>query len=121
MALPEPSLLLAIAIGPSEAISTCAAGVAATTRAGPHHLMVTQRPATEREPEWVAYGRGLQVEELERDGLSVTVDRPDRRRHGMPLMVVSQREETAIQVSSANLDEEVLLRLAASMERLEVP
>jgi hypothetical protein len=87
-----------------------------------HQLMVTQRPETEREPDWVPYApEGLQVEEVERDARSFTLHRPDRHRHGIPLTVVFARDGTTIQLSSANLDEEVLVQLAASMERLEVP
>ena len=87
-----------------------------------HHLMVAQRPVTEREPDWAPHARaGIQVEEVERDGHSFTVYRPDRRRHGIPLTVIFERDATAIQLSSANLDEEVLLGLSASMVRVEVP
>jgi outer membrane lipoprotein-sorting protein len=87
-----------------------------------HHVMVTERAATEREPAWVRYARaGLQVEELEREGRLLTVYRPERRRHGIPLTVVVDRDGTALELSSANLEEEVLLRLAASMERLRAP
>jgi hypothetical protein len=84
-----------------------------------HHLTVAERPAEEREPDWVADGPpGVQVEVIERDGVSFTVYRPERR-HGIPLTVVFDRDETAIQLSSTNLGEEILLKLAASMERLE--
>jgi len=48
---------------------------------------------------------------------TLCVYRPERR-HGTPLTVVFEREGTAIQLNSQNLDEEVLLQLAASMERL---
>lgn len=83
-----------------------------------HHLMVTQRPAEAGEPDWVAHGPpSVERDELERDGVSFTVYRPGRRQ-GIPLTVVCDREGTAIELSSTNLDEEVLLELAASMERL---
>lgn len=92
------------------------------------HVIVTERPASEREPEPVPYvpagpdveaPAGLEVEEVARAGRSFTVHRPHRLRHGLPLTVVSEREGTAIQLSSGNLEEEVLLELAASMTRME--
>ncbi len=83
-----------------------------------HHLMITERPSEAREPDWVAHGpAGVETDEVERGGLSFTVYRPARH-HGMPLTVVFEREGTAIQLNSQNLDEELLLELAASMERL---
>ncbi|CAN5823103.1 hypothetical protein BH20ACT14_BH20ACT14_10570 [soil metagenome] len=83
-----------------------------------HHLMITERPAKAREPDWVAYGpHGVETDEVERNGVSFTVYRPERRQ-GIPLTAVFEREGTAIQLSSENLDEDVLLEVAASMRRL---
>lgn len=89
-----------------------------------HHLMVTERPAEERPaeeqtPGWAEYAPlGVEVAEVDRDGLTFTVYRPDRR-HGIPLTVVFVREGTAIHLSSTDLDESLVLELAASMKRWE--
>ena len=60
---------------------------------------------------------GLKTDELERDGVPHTVNRPGPRQ-GIPSTVVSEREGTAIQLNSQNLDEELLLELAASTQKL---
>ncbi|MGH2988999.1 MAG: hypothetical protein ACRDMY_03885 [Gaiellaceae bacterium] len=84
-----------------------------------HHLMVAQRPAGRHEPDWAPYApEDLRVEKVERGDLSFTIYRPERKRQGIPLTVIFEREATAIELSSTNVDEEVLLRLAASMERV---
>jgi outer membrane lipoprotein-sorting protein len=86
-----------------------------------HHVMVTLRPASELESEPVPYSDdGLEVEEVERAGRSLTVYRPTSRRLGLPLTVVCERDGTSIQLGSDNLDEDVLLTIAASLERFEV-
>lgn len=49
-----------------------------------HHLMVTQRGAEGREPDWVAYGpSGLHADEVERDGVSYTLYRSERAAMGL--------------------------------------
>jgi hypothetical protein len=82
--------------------------------------MVTQRRADEHDPEWAAYGPpGAHAEEIERNGVSFSVYRPERQRGwGIPLTVVFAREGTSIELSSTSLDEELLLELAASIERV---
>jgi hypothetical protein len=83
-----------------------------------HHLMITERPAKASERDRVAYGPpGLETDEVERDGVSFTIYRPERR-HAIPLTIALEREGTAVRLSSQNLDEDVLLALAASMRAL---
>lgn len=83
-----------------------------------HHLMITERSAEASEPGWTADGPpDVAQDEVERDGVSFAIYRPGPR-YGIPLTVVFERDGTAIQASSQNLDEETLLELAASMRRL---
>ena len=84
-----------------------------------HHVTVTERPATTKERHQAQYRpSGVEVEHVERGGTTFTVQSPQRR-DGRPLTVSFAREGTAIELSSNDLNEDVLLELAASMERFE--
>jgi outer membrane lipoprotein-sorting protein len=82
------------------------------------HVSVTQRPA-EGAAEWLGYvPPGIEVEELERDGRTFTIGRPEPRDYGMPLVVHFVREGTAIALSSHGIEEELLLEFARSLQVL---
>lgn len=75
------------------------------------HFGVTQRVADPSEPPWPALVR------VERDGVALDVARPVPGL-GAPTHVLFERDGTTIQVSSPSLEEELLLELAASMEKV---
>ncbi len=75
-------------------------------------LVLGQRAAGEGAESWPAVDP--QLEDVERDGVGYTILRGDREHGGSG--VAFEREGTAIQLQSAELDVDVLLELAASLE-----
>jgi outer membrane lipoprotein-sorting protein len=75
-------------------------------------LVISQRAAGEGAESWPAIDP--QLEDVERDGVGYTILRGDREHGGSG--VAFEREGTAIQLQSSELDVEVLLELAASLE-----
>jgi len=81
-------------------------------------LSLAQRPVGEGGFGWTGYGPP-KLEEVGRDGVSYTVCHADGER-GSQHTVAFDREGTAIQLQSQELDVETLLGLAASLKRASV-
>jgi outer membrane lipoprotein-sorting protein len=80
---------------------------------GRQTLVVSQGSAGEGGPSWP--GIEPRLEQVERDGVGYTVAHGDRER-GEQSAVAFEREGTAIQLQSSELDVEVMLELATSLE-----
>jgi hypothetical protein len=80
---------------------------------GRQTLILSERAAGEGAPSWP--GIDPQLEEVERDGVRYTVSRAEPEQGGQAA-VAFERDGTAIQAQSGELDVDTLLELAASLE-----
>lgn len=79
------------------------------------HISVSQQPPGEGGFGWTGYRpEGPELEEVERNGLRYTVCKRDPE-YDVPASVMVEREGTAIQLTSTELDEHALLALAESL------
>ena len=81
---------------------------------GRQTIILSERSADEGGPSWP--GIEPQLEDVERDGVRYTVSRPEPESGGQ-YAVAFEREGTAAQLQSGELDIDALLDLAASLER----
>lgn len=79
-------------------------------------ILLAQRPAGAGGFGWTGNGPP-QLEEVEREGVTYTVDRADPE-HGRQNSVVFERDGTELQLRSSELDVEALLDLASSLRRV---
>lgn len=82
-------------------------------------ISLAQRPAGEGGFGWTGYAPP-QLETVERNGITFTVSRADPDR-GSQNTVAFEREGTALQLQSQEVELDVLLELAASLERVATP